>query len=90
MWKIFITTIISFIGICDSINEEQISKVTCALSKFNYADIFKETSTNPIKLSKKLYQECYIKVKIVSNVGNIGKNQVILFANHERDNKETL
>ena len=58
MWTIVTPIIISIFGLCYSINEEKVSKVTCALSRFNYADIFKETPTNPIKLSKSLFQQC--------------------------------
>ena len=90
MWKIFITIFISFFGICGSINEEEVSKVTCALSRLNYADIVKKMPIHPIKLSKTLFKECCIKVRIVSNVRDIGKNQFILFASHERDNQETF
>ena len=90
MWTMFTPILVSFFGICGSINEEEVSKVTCALSRFNHADIFKETPKKPIKLSKNLFRECFIKVRIVSNIRDIGKTQVILFANHERDNKETL
>ena len=89
MWTIF-TIFISLLEICGSINEKKFSKIICTLRKFDHATILQESSIKLVNLSKNLFQECSIKVIIVSDVRNIGKNQVIFFANHERDNKETL
>ena len=76
---------------CHLTNVEKYSKVVCSLSKFKEVELLAGTLTNSIKLSKRLFQECNIKLRIVTadNHG-IWKKDMIMFANHERALKETL
>ena len=71
-----------------SIDTDRISKVICYFSRFQHAEIFK-TDQLFIHLSKSLFQECNIKVKIVQEATGIG-NDLIVFVQHGNDTKERL
>ena len=74
-----------------AMKEEKVSKIVCALIRFKEIEIIKGPLIKPIVLSKKLFHECNIKLRIVTHdTVKIGHNDIILFANHERDDKETL
>ena len=85
----FIQIFIPIVGIHGSLNVENVSKVICSLSRFNHADIFKGVS-DQIKLTKSLYRKCNIKVRVLGDILDTGQMEVILFAYHKQDNKETL
>ena len=76
---------------CHLTNVEKYSKVVCSLSKFKEVELLAETLRESIKLSKELFQECNIKLRIVtSDINGIWQKDVIIFANHKRALKETL
>ena len=72
-------------------DEGKISKVICLFKRFTNTDIFEnEFMPDRKKLSKRLFKECNLQVRIVSDQTQIGKNDFISFAYQENDNKETL
>ena len=71
-----------------SIDIDKISKVICYFSRFHHAEIFK-TDQSFIHLSKSMFKECNIKVKIVQEASEIG-NELIMFVQHGNDAKERL
>ena len=72
-------------------NVEKYSKVVCSLSKFKEVELLAETLRDSIKLSKELFQECNIKLRIVTaDTQDIWQKDMIMFANHKRALKETL
>ena len=76
---------------CHLTNVEKYSKVVCSLSKFKEVELLSETLTNSIKLSKELFQECNIKLRVVAaDTHGIWQKDMIIFANHKRALKETL
>ena len=76
---------------CRLTNVEKYSKVICSLSKFKEVELLAGTLEDSIKLSKKIFQECNIKLRIVtSDTHGIWQKDMILFANHKRPLKETL
>ena len=87
----FMTVFLILLPMTHSINEEKIAKVTCSLSRFREVDISKEVFGDTFKLSKKLKEQCYMRLRFVThNVINIGKKDIVLFASHEMDLKENL
>ena len=75
---------------CTCISEKNISKVVCLFSRFENADVFKGALLKPVKLSKELFKQCNIKVKIVSDMKMFESTALISFAYKGSDNKETL
>ena len=75
---------------CFSVNEENIGKVICSMSRFKYANIFVGTFRKSIKLSKKLQKECDIKLKIVDDPEKFEEIDIISFAENDKENKEIL
>ena len=76
---------------CHLTNVEKYSKVVCSLSKFKEVELLAETLQDSIKLSKELFQECNIKLRMVtSDTHGIWQKDMILFATHKRALKETL
>ena len=75
---------------CTCICEQNISKVVCLFSRFENADVFKGALPKPVKLSKELFKECNIKVKIVSDMKDFESTAFISFAYKGSNNKETL
>ena len=74
-----------------AMKEEKVSKIVCTLSRFKEVDIVKGPLLKPIILSKKLFYECNIKLRIVTlDTEKIGQNNILLLANYGRDDKETL
>ena len=72
-------------------NVERYSKVVCRLSKFKEVELLAGTLKETIKLSKNLFQECNIKLRMVTpDTLGIWQKNIILFANYERPLKETL
>ena len=71
-------------------NYENISKVICYFSRFENADIFKGSLIGEIKLSKELFKNCNIKIKVLSGVKKFENSQLISFVHHGMNNKETL
>ena len=87
----FIIVFLIILPITHSINEEKIAKVICSLSRFQEVDISKDVFGDAFKLSKKLKEQCYMKLRFVTSyVNNIGKTDIVLFASHETDLKENL
>ena len=80
-----------FFRTSQAMQEEKVSKIVCTLSRFKEVDIIKGPQLKPIILSKKLFHECNIKLRIVTlDTEKIGQNDILLFANYGRDDKETL
>ena len=75
---------------CFSVSEENIGKVICSMSRFNYANIFVGTLRNPIKLSKKLRKKCDIQIKIVDNAQKFEDVEMISFAEYDKENEGNL
>ena len=74
-----------------TITDEKYGKVICRLSNFKEVDILLETPRNMIRLSKALFKECAIKLRLlVPDVTNIGQKDLIIFTNNETNFKETV
>ena len=86
----FTIVLIVHLKSCFSINEENISKIICSITKFNYVNIFVGTLKKPIKLSKKLQRECSLLVKFIEEVEKFEDLEFISFAEYDEDNKEIL
>ena len=67
---IFTLLLLSNVGYCQSFDAQNISKIICSLSRSSHADIFKQELVDSIKLSKDLFQECNIRVRIVFDVSD--------------------
>ena len=87
---IFTLLLLSNVGYCQSFDAQNISKIICSLSRSSHADIFKQELVDSIKLSKDLFQECNIRVRIVFDVSDNVKHDFILFAFQEQDEKARL
>ena len=83
-------TAISYTSSCTFTSEQSISKVICLFSQFENADIFKGALVKPIKMSKELFKQCNIKVKIVSGGKLFESTALISFAYKGSNIKETL
>ena len=75
---------------CNCISEQNISKVICLFSPFEHADILKGALERPIEISKKLFKQCNIRVKIFSDKRAFESTSSISFAYKGSNNKETL
>ena len=87
---IFTLLLLSNVGYCQSFDAQNISKIICSLSRSSHADIFKQELVDSIKLSKDLFQECNIRVRIVFDVRGNNTRDFILFASHQQDTKASL
>ena len=87
---IFTLLLLSNVGYCQSFDTQNISKIICSLSRSSHADIFKQELVDSIKLSKDLFQECDIQVRIVLDVSDNLKHDIILFASQQQDKKAQL
>ena len=87
---IFTLLLLSNVGYCQSFDAQNISKIICSLSRSSHADIFKQELVDSIKLSKDLFQECNIRVRIVFDVSDNVKHDFILFAFQQQDEKARL
>ena len=87
---IFTLLLLSNVGYCLSFDAQNISKIICSLSKSSHVDIFKQELVDAIKLSKDLFQECNIRVRIVYDVSDNVKHDFILFASQQKDKKARL
>ena len=81
---------ITLYSYCTCISEQNISKVVCLFSRFENADVLKGALLKPVKLSKELFKQCNIKVKIVSDMKAFESTELISFAYKGSNNKETL
>ena len=87
----YLPFLLYFLPTCHLSNVEKYSKVVCSLSKFKEVELLAETLRESIKLSKDLFQECNIRLRIVTaDTQDIWQKDMIMFANHERALKETL
>ena len=68
-------------------NEEKITEIICLFKRFTKTDVY--NSLKPLKLSKALFQDCKMQVRIVSNIEVAGINDLVLFINNQND-KECL
>ena len=84
---IFMFLLLSNVGYCQQFDAQNISKILCSLSKSSHVDIFKQELVDSIKLSKYLFQECNIRVRIVFDVSDNVKHDFILFASQQQDKK---
>ena len=75
---------------CNCNSEQNISKVICQFSRFENADVFKGALEMPIRMTKELFKQCKIKVKIVFNLTAFDSTTLISFAYNGSNNKETL
>ena len=87
---IFTLLFLSNVGYCQSFDAQNISKIICSLSTSSHVDIFKQELVDSIKLSKDLFQECNIRVRIVFDVSDNVKRDFILFASQQQDKKAQL
>ena len=87
---IFTLLLLSNVGYCQSFDAQNISKIICSLSRSSHADIFKQELVDSIKLTKDLFQECNIRVRIVFDVSDNVKHDFILFASQQQDKKARL
>ena len=87
---IFTLLLLSNVGYCISFDAQNISKIICSLSRSSHADIFKQELVDSIKLSKDLFQDCAIRVRIVFDVSDNVKHDFILFASQQQDKKAQL
>ena len=88
---VILLTTISYTSSCTFISEQNISKVICLFSQSKNADIFRGALVKPpIKMSKELFKQCNIKVKIVSDMNAFESTSLISFAYKGSNNKETL
>ena len=72
-------------------NENKISKIICSLSWFKDVEFMQGSLDNPVKLSKNLFKECNIRVKIVSSdISDFGKDHLVSSAFLDKENKEIL
>ena len=83
--------VLCFFHTSQAMNEEKISKIICNLSRFKEVEIIKGTLTMPILLSKKLFKECNMKLRIMTPGTNyIEPKDIVLFASYGTDINETL
>ena len=68
-------------------NEEKITKIICLFKRFTKTDVY--NAPKPIKLSKVLFQDCKMQVRIISDIGVLGINDLVLFIDNQND-KECL
>ena len=87
---IFTLLLLSNVGYCLSFDAQNISKIICSLSKSSHVDMFRQELVDSIKLSKDLFQECNIRVRIVYDVSDNVKHDFILFASQQKDKKARL
>ena len=69
-------------------NEENKAKVICHFKRFANTDILEMPES--LKLSKILFKKCNMQVRIVSDLEEIGRNDLISFASQKNENKESL
>ena len=86
---VLVTVVISHSS-CTFVREQNISKVICKFSRFENADVFKGALEMPIRMTKELFTQCKIKVKIVFNLTAFDSTSLISFAYNGSNNKETL
>ena len=84
------TLLLSIAGYCQSYNEQKISKIICSLKRSKHVDILKLVPMDSILLSKSLFQECDIKIRIMTDIRNTETTDLISFAHHQSNNKEKL
>ena len=84
---IFTLLLLSNVGYCQLFDVQNIGKIICSLSRTHHANIFKQELVDSIKLSKYLFQECNIRVRIVFDVRENVKHDFILFASQQQDEK---
>ena len=89
-FTIFTLLLFSNLGYCQSLSVQNISKIICSLSRSSHADIFNDKLVDSIKLSKDLFQQCNIRVRIVFDVRGNNMHDFILFASHQQDTKASL
>ena len=87
---IFTLLFLSNVGYCQPFDAQNISKIICSLSRSSHVDIFKQELVDSIKLSKDLFQECNVRVRIVFDVSDNVKRDFILFASQKQDKKAQL
>ena len=87
---IFTLLLISNLGYCQLFSVQNISKIICTLSRSSHADIFNDKLVDLIKLSKDLFQQCNVRVRIVFDVRGNNTHDFILFASHQKDTKASL
>ena len=86
---VLVTVIISHSS-CTFIKEQNISKIICQFSRFENADVFKGALEMPIRMTKEIFRQCKIKVKIVFDLTAFDSTTLISFAYNGSNNKETL
>ena len=87
---IFTLLIFPNLGYCQLFSVQNISKIICSLSRSSHADIFNEEVVNSIELSRDLFHQCNIRVRVVFDARGNDKHDFILFASHQQDTKASL
>ena len=85
---VLVTVVISHSS-CTFIKEQNISKVICQFRQFENADVFKGALEMPIRMTKVLFRQCKIKVKIVFDLTAFDSTTLISFAYYGSNNKES-
>ena len=82
------TLLLLIVNCCQSFNEQKISEIICSLRKSKHVDILKLGPMDSIVLIKSLFQECDIKIRIMSENRKFETIDFVSFAYHQRNNKE--
>ena len=68
--------------------DENKAKVICHFKRLANTDILEMPEA--LKLSKILFKNCKMQVRIISDIEEIGRNDLISFASEKNDNKGSL
>ena len=68
--------------------DENKAKVICHFKRLANTDILEMPEA--LKLSKILFKNCKMQVRIISDLEGIGRNDLISFASEKNDNKGSL
>ena len=87
--KLFLLLFAIAFQVSYSILEEAFSKTICSMKRLSQTDIYfgTELSLDKFILSKKLFQKCDFRVRMISDIHALRKNDLIAFAYHEKDIK---
>ena len=88
MKSIYVLLVFSLVCQAFQENLTNFSRVICSMKWLTYSDIFLTSQTlKPMRLSKKLFQECNIKVRIVTDIYAVGQNNLVSFVSNDIEKK---
>ena len=87
--KLFLLLFAMAFQVSYSILEEAFSKTICSMKRLSKTDIYfgTELSLDQFRLSKKLFQECDFRVRMISDLHTLRNNDLVTFAYNEKDIK---